>query len=437
MEFGSVNDDKGVGVVRVKPLGAGGGGGEKSSKTGVSVIEYTNSNVTVDKKCYSYPKMVVPPDMSQESLFNEFMPDCIDGLFDGYNANIIAYGQTGSGKTYTVFGPPGCMANAAKGLYGTSIYENYGLFPRTLQEVFHRVMDLKSSDPLNSYVMTCSAVELSVMGNKDLFTKSSKQSHADQKYKSWSEGVVINKTDKPPRLYGQTELIIDRNDDLIRVFKAIAVRNTAGTLMNDSSSRSHCIVALTLWKYIKDSKKVSRSRLQFCDLAGSERMKNAHVEGATFKKPNGEMNLDAVQGMLTNFSLVELSKCLEDIAMTRKSRLKFSFSAYITDLLFLLSGSLTGNALTACFVCISQAMSNKGESRNTLDFGERFSRLSIHRRKVEEKLTDEIEKDCNNLIKDNRSHMKTTSANNPYLIMREAQIRDCEHILHVIKILSN
>ena len=432
-----MNDDKGVGVVRVKPLGAGGGGGEMSSKTGVSVIKYTNSNVTIDKKSYSYPKMVVPPDMSQESLFNEFMPDCIDGLFDGYNANIIAYGQTGSGKTYTVFGPPGCMANAAKGLYGTSIYENYGLFPRTLQEVFRRVIDLKSSDLLNSYVMTCSAVELSVMGNKDLFTKSSKQSHADQKYKSWSEGVVISKTDKPPRLYGQTELIIDRHDDLIRVFKAIAVRNTAGTLMNDSSSRSHCIVSLTLWKYIKDSKKVSRSRLQFCDLAGSERMKNAHVDGATYKKPNGEMNLDAVQGMLTNFSLVELSKCLEDIAMTRKSRLKFSFSAYITDLLFLLSGSLTGNALTACFVCISQAISNKGESRNTLDFGERFSRLSIHRRKVEEKLTDEIEKDCNNLIKDNRSHMKTTSANNPYLIMREAQIRDCEHILQVIKILSN
>merc|ERR1712020_396449 len=120
--------------------------------------------------------------------------------------------------------------------------------------------------------MTCSAVELSVMGNRDLFTKSTQQSHADQKYKSWSEGVVINKTDKPPRLYGQTELIIDRHDDLIRVFKAIAVRNTAGTLMNDSSSRSHCIVTLTLWKHEKQPGKVVVSRLQLCDLAGSERM---------------------------------------------------------------------------------------------------------------------------------------------------------------------
>merc|ERR1712179_775966 len=115
----------------------------------------------------------------------------------------------------------------------------------------------------------------------------------------------------------------------------------------------------------------------------------------------GTLNMDAIQGLSTNWSLMELSKCLEDIAMVRRNRGTFSFRAYVTDLLFLLSDSLVGNALTACFICISQAESNKGQSRNAMDFGERFSRLSINRKKVEDKLMSVIEKEALNSIESN------------------------------------
>ena len=232
-------------------------------------------------------------------------------------------------------------------------------------------------------------------------------------------------------------MMIEKQEDLQRVFSAISVRNTSGTLMNDSSSRSHCIVALTLWKYDKRDLKVSTSRLQFCYLAGSERLRDAHADGATYKKPNGEWNHDVIQGLMTNFSLMELSQCLQNIAMINKSKGQFLYRAYKTDLLFLLSDSLVGNALTSCFVCISQAMSNKAESKNALDFGRRFSSLSIHRQKVEDKLISLIEEEARGLIETNENHLKRTRDDNPYAIIREAQIRDCEQILNVIQVLRN
>ena len=93
-----------------------------------------------------------------------------------------------------------------------------------------------------------------------------------------------------------------------QVFSAIASRNTAPTLLNDSSSRSHCIVTLILWKYEHSSKGVALSQFQFCDLAGSERLENAHSAGATYKKPNGEWNLDVIQGinqLFTNYTFLK------------------------------------------------------------------------------------------------------------------------------------
>jgi len=432
-----INDNQGLGVIRIKPLGAGGGGGESSSKTGVSAIQYTSSSVSVKGKCFRYPTMVVDPSMTQDVLFNEFMPNCIDGFFDGYNVNLIAYGQTGSGKTHTMFGPPGSMERAAKGAYGLKVHEDYGLFPRSLLNIFDRLNELNKVDTSNSYVITCAAVELSAMGNEDLFKKSG---YIQRSFATFPRsGVVLDKVSKPPRLYGQNEIILGKDEDLFHIFRAISVRNTSGTLLNDSSSRSHCIVWLTLWKYEKSLKKVYVSRFQFCDLAGSERLKYAHSDGASYKKANGDWNFDVIQGMCTNFSLMELSKCLQDIALARKAKKSFSakkgfsFRAYKTDLLFLLSGTLLGNALTACFICLSQAESNKSQSKNAVEFGKRFSRLSIYRKKVIAKFVSVIEKQAQESIKTNKKNLKTTRDDNPYAVLRKAQIRDSEQILNVIQ----
>ena len=72
---------------------------------------------------------------------------------------------------------------------------------------------------------------------------------------------------------------------MLTVFGALATRNTVGTLMNDSSSRSNCFAWLNLYIYNKKTEKVRKIRFQFCDLAGSERMVNAH--GKMSWKENG------------------------------------------------------------------------------------------------------------------------------------------------------
>ena len=64
---------------------------------------------------------------------------------------------------------------------------------------------------------------------------------------------------------------IETTDDVFKMTRIIETeRMSASTKMNDSSSRSHCVVELKL--YTKDGEdKVHTNSLKFFDLAGSER----------------------------------------------------------------------------------------------------------------------------------------------------------------------
>ena len=101
---------------------------------------------------------------------------------------------------------------------------------------------------------------------------------------------------------------------------------------------------------------------------------------------------------MTNFSLMMLSKAARDIVASggaktggkKGGKQKLAHTAgYIGDLVPLLADSLTGNAITALFVCVSQAPDNAKQSKITLDFGEVFSRLTMGKRqqKMESRAT--------------------------------------------------
>ena len=378
-------DDGGQGVVRIKPMGAGGGGGETSAADDARPMQFSTDPpaVLAGAHEFRYPRHVIGPERDQQSLFDEFMPARIDGFLDGNNVNVMAYGQTGSGKTHTVFGPPGIMAKAGAGELGLGVCADYGIFPRGLWAIYERVMAMNGGGGGTSYFLTASCVELSLMGNLDMLVKSHDERNAERD-KSWAEsranagsGPQLDKFSTPPRMYGMVELPMETPDDLLRIFAAIASRNTAGTLMNDSSSRSHCICWLTLFAHDKASDAVRRSRFQFVDLAGSERVKEAS---------GGSENLwaggTATEGLMTNWSLMMLSKAARDIVASggkkkgRKQKLAHT-AGYIGDLVPLLADSLTGDALTALFVCVSQAPDNVMQSKIALEFGEVFSKLTV------------------------------------------------------------
>ena len=88
----SEDDDGGMAIVRVKPIGAGGGGVEKSGvgmKDGQAALRYQNADkvgaggggridivagIKCNGKSFSYMNHVIPPETDNEALFNFFLP---------------------------------------------------------------------------------------------------------------------------------------------------------------------------------------------------------------------------------------------------------------------------------------------------------------------------------------------------------------------------
>ena len=241
------------------------------------------------------------------------------------------------------------------------------------------------------------------MGNQDMLMRledverlrrEAAKGQANSKWSGDGLGVALDKNSRPPRLFGMTELPLDSVSDVRALYAALATRNTAGTLMNDSSSRSHCFAFLTLRAYDAKDDAIRTSRFQFVDLAGSERLRDAHGNDAKWSEVG-----EAMKGLVTNYSLMQarapqaahtpsflparqspvlasarhmherpfpptrpwqLSACARRLVEEQRKNggKNFSFKAFIVDLVPLLQESMSGEALTACFVCMSQAPDN-------------------------------------------------------------------------------
>jgi len=392
-------------------------------------VTYSKKQITVGEKTYLYPSDIVAPNTSQKDLFDAYMPHRIEAFLDGHNATVMAYGQTGSGKTHTMFGPPGIMAKASNGTFGYDIIPEYGMFPRGLITIYSKLQELKKTSQ-EKFVMTVSAVELTLDGNLDMFVKSQGGYKTKKGYGANAEnlGITLDRTVSPPRLYGLTELPLNEPKDLLKCFEAIASRNTSGTGMNDSSSRSHCFAFVTL--YAKQEDKVRISRMQFVDLAGSERLGDAH--GVDFSATNCK---DTMQGLMTNYSLILLSLCMRQIVDLRNKRKPFSHvckNIYYGDLVALLGQSLEGSAPTAMFICMSQAPANASQTRNALDFGVEFSKLRIDRLKPTpyhsiSKLKSTAEK----IIKENKAAIEKSKGADKYYYKRKSLLFDAQLRLEI------
>lgn len=378
---------------------------------------------------------MISPDSSQEDLYNEYMPKRIEGFLQGFNCNIMAYGQTGTGKTHTMFGPPGFMSRAGDGEFGIEVIPEYGLFPRGMIQLYNRLQEYRASGSGIDYVMTVSAVELALEGNMDMFSKSAKP--GDRSACWWRDkeanGVSLDRTCFPARLYGMQEFPLSEPVDVLRTFQALASRNTAGTTMNDSSSRSHCFVFLNLYAYKEGH--VHISRFQFVDLAGSERLAEAHG-GQTDARTGGTAMW---QGLMTNFSLMMLSKTVRELIQAWRNGKRLEHAKTICnnplsgDLVAVLGDSLVGSVLTAIFVCVSQAPANLQQSRHALEFGETFSQLRMDHLEVRPhvplKKLCEVAEAC---LAENGDKLNSTSTNK-YAIRRQAMARDAVARLKVLQ----
>ncbi|KAB1212489.1 Kinesin-like protein NACK1 [Morella rubra] len=144
-----------------------------------------------------------------------------------------------------------------------------------------------------------------------------------------------------------------------------AQRQVGETALNDTSSRSHQIIRLTIESTLREHSDCVRSfvaSLNFVDLAGSERASQTHADGARLR-----------EGCHINLSLMTLTTVIRKLSVGKRSgHIPYRDS----KLTRILQHSLGGNARTAIICTLSPALSHVEQSRNTLFFATRAKEVT-------------------------------------------------------------
>ncbi|WIA31447.1 hypothetical protein OEZ86_002342 [Tetradesmus obliquus] len=170
------------------------------------------------------------PRDGDEAVYEQEVQPLVHSVHQGFNATILAYGASGSGKTYTMLGN-----RDSPGLANRIIDELFAFYdPRTctlavsIQELYNEnFMDLVAALPGQAAVQPILATPRQ---SAKLTTKSSSSSNSSKGPARLLEGKEVRSSKELKQL----------------VHAALRKRKTAATVLNETSSRSHAIITLTL-----------------------------------------------------------------------------------------------------------------------------------------------------------------------------------------------
>ncbi|XP_008781684.1 kinesin-like protein KIN-14I isoform X2 [Phoenix dactylifera] len=293
-----------------------------------SIDEFTVAHPWKDDKSKQHVyDHVFDQTASQEEVFED-TKYLVQSAIDGYNVCIFAYGQTGSGKTFTIYGSE----------------SNPGLTPRATGELF-KIMKCESNK--YSFSLKVYIVELYQDTLVDLLLpKHAKRLKLDIKKDSKGMVSIENVTIVQISSFGELRTIISRGFEQ---------RHTAGTHMNDQSSRSHLILSIIIESTNLQTQSLARGKLSFVDLAGSERVKKSGSAGNQLKEAQS-----------INKSLSALADVIGALSSDGQH---IPYRNH--KLTMLMSDSIGGNAKTLMFVNVSPAESNLDETYNSLMYASR------------------------------------------------------------------
>ncbi|XP_027364543.1 kinesin-like protein KIN-14S [Abrus precatorius] len=295
---------------------------ESSSENELQVICSDSS-----KKQFKFDHVFRPED-NQEAVFQQTKPIVISVL-DGYNVCIFAYGQTGTGKTFTMEGTP----------------EHRGVNYRTLEELF-RITEERQR--VIKYDLSVSMLEVYNEKIKDLLVENSTQPMKKLEIKQAAEG-----TQEVP---GLVEARVYGTEDVWKMLKTgNRVRSVGSTCANELSSRSHCLLRVTVMGENLINGQRTRSHLWLVDLAGSERIGKTEAEGERLK-----------ESQFINKSLSALGDVISALA-SKSSHIPYRNS----KLTHILQSSLGGDCKTLMFVQVSPSAADLGETLCSLNFATR------------------------------------------------------------------
>ncbi|KAG2580521.1 hypothetical protein PVAP13_6NG351900 [Panicum virgatum] len=242
-------------------------------------------------------------------------------VVSGINSSIFAYGQTSSGKTYTM----------------TGITE-YSMLD---------IYDYIHKHPEREFILKFSAIEIYNEAVRDLLSHDSTPLRL---LDDPEKGTTVE------RLTEETLRDYNHLRDLLTVCEA--QRQIGETALNETSSRSHQILRLTIEssarQYLgRGNSSTLVACVNFVDLAGSERASQTASAGMRLK-----------EGSHINRSLLTLGKVVRQLSKGRNGHIPYRDS----KLTRILQSSLGGNARTAIICTMSPAHTHIEQSRNTLLF---------------------------------------------------------------------
>ncbi|KAG9442919.1 hypothetical protein H6P81_018773 [Aristolochia fimbriata] len=269
---------------------------------------------------YSFDR-VFRSDSSTYQVYEEAAKHVVLSVVSGINASVFAYGQTSSGKTFTM-----------SGITENSVADIYDYIEKHNERAF---------------VLKFSAMEIYNEAVRDLLN---------------SDGTQLRLLDDPERGTIVERLTEERLRDRNHLHELLSIceaqRQIGETSLNETSSRSHQILRLTIESSAReflgmDKSSTLAASVNFVDLAGSERASQAQSAGTRLK-----------EGCHINRSLLTLGTVIRKLSKGRNAHIPYRDS----KLTRILQASLGGNARTAIICTMSPARSHLEQSRNTLLF---------------------------------------------------------------------
>ncbi|KAK9089956.1 hypothetical protein Sjap_023133 [Stephania japonica] len=276
---------------------------------------------------YTFDKVFAPSCLT-ETVYESVKNVALSSLM-GINATIFAYGQTSSGKTYTM----------------------RGITEKAVNDIYEHILNTSERD----FSIKISGLEIYNENVRDLL--------------NMDTGRNLKLLDDPEKGTVVDKLVEEtaENDKHLRHLISIceAQRQVGETALNDTSSRSHQIIRLTIESSLRENSGCVRSfvaSLNFVDLAGSERASQTHTDGARLR-----------EGCHINLSLMTLTTVIRKLSVGKRSgHIPYRDS----KLTRILQHSLGGNARTAIICTLSPATSHVEQSRNTLAFATRAKEVT-------------------------------------------------------------
>ncbi|KAH9758942.1 kinesin-like protein KIN-7I [Citrus sinensis] len=311
--------------VRLRPLNE-----KEYARNDVSDWECINNNSIVFKNSL-LERSVYPPAYTFDRVFGcecptrqvyeEAAKEVTLSVVNGINSTFFAYGQTSSGKTYTMG----------------------GITEYAIQDIY----DYIDTHQEREFVLKFSAMEIYNESVRDLLS---------------TDSTPLRLLDDPEKGTVVERLTEETLTDMSHLMELLAVceaqRQIGETALNETSSRSHQILRLTIESSAREylgagNSSILSASVNFVDLAGSERASQTLNAGARLK-----------EGSHINRSLLTLGTVIRKLSKGRNAHIPYRDS----KLTRILQNSLGGNARTAIICTMSPARSHVEQSRNTLLF---------------------------------------------------------------------